>query len=66
MRVDYERTLSSGIVGLVADDTVDARLEASASRKASSKLCMEVDLDGTTFVCKEKYQLLANLSNLHK
>ena len=38
------------MVGLVAEDTADARLEASASLKASSKLCVELDLEGTTLV----------------
>lgn len=38
------------MVGLVAEGAADARLAASDSRRASSKLCMELDLEGTTFV----------------
>lgn len=35
-------------------DAVDERLEASASLKASSKPCVELDLEGTTLVYEQK------------
>lgn len=40
------------MVGLVAIGAAEARLVASDSRSASSKLWVELDLDGTTFVWK--------------
>jgi len=42
------------MVGLVAEGAADARLIASDSRRASSKLCVELDLEADTFVCKEQ------------
>lgn len=53
------------MVGLVTEGAADVRLVASASRRASSKLCVELDLEGTTFVYVSKFKsLYKNPKNL--
>lgn len=44
------------MVGLVADGAAEARLVASASLNASSKLWVEFDRDGTTLVCENMFK----------
>lgn len=55
--------------GVVAGDATALLLDlrfASASRRASSKLCVELERDVTTFVCNEDIRIFLRREKLNK
>jgi len=55
--------------GVVAGDATELLLDlrfASASRRASSKLCVELERDVTTFVCNEEIKIFLRREQLKK